>query len=225
MRNRGLSSAVLVACLLIASVVLTACPKRPEVSQAGAGVVGPSAGALPSTTSDAAAAAAPAQAGAEGGPAGSVAAGIAPTVAVEPRASDASSTSSTAPESPATSEAKASPAAAASGPLADVFFDFDKSNIREDQRAALAEAAAWLKAGGRRAVTIEGHADERGTSEYNLALGERRAKAVKDYLVAAGLAADRMTIVSYGEERPFVLGHDESAWKWNRRGHFVVTAE
>jgi len=68
---------------------------------------------------------------------------------------------------------------------------------------------------------VEGHADERGTNEYTLALGERRATAVRDYLVAAGIAADRIRTISYGEERPFVLGHDESAWRWNRRGHFV----
>ncbi|MFI5339649.1 MAG: OmpA family protein, partial [Candidatus Methylomirabilales bacterium] len=67
--------------------------------------------------------------------------------------------------------------------------------------------------------------DERGTAEYNLGLGERRAKAVKDYLVAAGVAADRIATISYGKERPFVLGHDESAWKWNRRGHFVITGQ
>jgi len=69
---------------------------------------------------------------------------------------------------------------------------------------------------------VEGHADERGTTEYNLALGERRAKSVQEYLVAAGIAAARVKTISYGEERPFVLGHDESAWRYNRRGHFAV---
>ena len=83
---------------------------------------------------------------------------------------------------------------------------------------------AWLKANPASKITIEGHADERGTNEYNLALGERRAKATQDYLVAAGLAAARIAIISYGEEHPFVLGHDENAWKWNRRAHFVLTA-
>jgi peptidoglycan-associated lipoprotein len=107
-------------------------------------------------------------------------------------------------------------------PLKDVFFDFDKAVVRGDQQAALNENASWLKANPGARLLIEGHCDERGTAEYNLALGERRAKAVKDYLVGAGIAADRLSTISYGEERPFVLGHDESAWKWNRRGHFVL---
>jgi peptidoglycan-associated lipoprotein len=110
---------------------------------------------------------------------------------------------------------------AATGQPQDVFFDFDKSGLREDQKAALNADVAWLKRNQKVRVTIEGHCDERGANEYNLALGERRAKAVKDYLVAAGIAADRIATVSYGEERPFVLGHDESAWTWNRRGHVV----
>jgi peptidoglycan-associated lipoprotein len=84
---------------------------------------------------------------------------------------------------------------------------------------------AWLKANARAKITLEGHCDERGTAEYNLALGERRAKAVKDYLIAAGIPADRVSTISYGKERPFVLGHDESAWKWNRRGHFVISGQ
>jgi peptidoglycan-associated lipoprotein len=113
----------------------------------------------------------------------------------------------------------------AASPLKDVFFDFDKANIRDDQKASLNDNVGWLKANARAKVTIEGHCDERGTAEYNLGLGERRAKAVKDYLVAAGIAADRVTTISYGKERPFVLGHDESAWKWNRRSHFVMTGQ
>ncbi|MEE8502916.1 MAG: OmpA family protein, partial [candidate division NC10 bacterium] len=71
-------------------------------------------------------------------------------------------------------------------------------------------------------VTIEGHTDERGTPEYNRALGDRRATAVRDYLVAGGIDSTRISTLSYGKERPFVLGTDESAWKWNRRGHFVA---
>jgi peptidoglycan-associated lipoprotein len=108
-------------------------------------------------------------------------------------------------------------------PLRDIFFDYDKSNVRDDQKAALNENVAWLKANPAVKITIEGHADERGTNEYNLGLGERRAKATRDYLVAAGIDAARTATISYGEERPFVLGHDESAWKWNRRAHFVIT--
>ena len=97
-----------------------------------------------------------------------------------------------------------------------------KSALREDQKAALTEDVAWLKGNAGAKVLIEGHCDERGTAEYNLGLGERRAKAVKDYLIAAGIAAERLSIISYGKERPFVLGHDESAWQWNRRGHVIL---
>jgi peptidoglycan-associated lipoprotein len=123
---------------------------------------------------------------------------------------------------PAPVAAPAPPPPPAPVPLKDVFFDYDKAMVRDDQQTALAENASWLKANPGAKLLVEGHCDERGTAEYNLALGERRAKAVKDYLVGAGIAADRLSTISYGEERPFVLGHDESAWKWNRRGHFVV---
>ena len=104
----------------------------------------------------------------------------------------------------------------------DVFFDFDKSVLREDAKASLNRNLSWLKSNAGVKVVVEGHCDERGTNEYNLALGERRAKAAQEYLVAAGIAADRVKTISYGEERPFVLGHDESAWRYNRRGHFAV---
>ncbi|HLC22009.1 MAG TPA: peptidoglycan-associated lipoprotein Pal [Candidatus Methylomirabilis sp.] len=110
-------------------------------------------------------------------------------------------------------------------PLKDIFFDFDKSEIRPDAKASLAEDITWLKAHPQAAIAIEGHCDERGTSEYNLGLGERRAKATRDYLVASAIDGKRLTTVSYGKERPFVLGHDETAWKWNRRAHFVITKE
>jgi len=106
--------------------------------------------------------------------------------------------------------------------LKDAFFDFDKSSIRPDAKQSLDENARWLKANPDAALTIEGHCDERGTREYNLGLGQRRAKAAKDYLVSAGIDAKRIKIISYGKERPFVPGHDESAWKWNRRAHFVL---
>ncbi len=107
-------------------------------------------------------------------------------------------------------------------PLKDVFFDYDTSLLTEDAKGILHENLAWLRANPRTQITVEGHCDERGTAEYNLALGERRAKAVRDYLVAAGIEGGRVRTVSYGKERPFVQGHDESAWRANRRGHFVV---
>jgi peptidoglycan-associated lipoprotein len=128
------------------------------------------------------------------------------------------------PTMPTTPSTPPTPAPAAA-PLKDVFFDFDRDNIRDDQKARLSDNVAWLKANPRAKITVEGHCDERGTSEYNLGLGKRRATATKDYLVSAGIAPDRIATISYGEERPFVLGHDESAWKWNRRGHFVSTEQ
>lgn len=110
------------------------------------------------------------------------------------------------------------------GYLKDAFFDTDKAELRPDAREALAEDAAWLRAHLTVKIMIEGHCDERNTAEYNLALGWRRANAVKDYLVFLGAAANNVETISYGEERPFALGHEESAWSQNRRAHFVVTA-
>ena len=105
-----------------------------------------------------------------------------------------------------------------------VFFDFDKFNIKPDQRKTLDRQVAWLKAHPEVLVTIEGHTDERGTREYNLALGERRANSVKDYLVLQGISAKRLKTVSYGEERPVALGSNEAAWAQNRRAVTVVAA-
>lgn len=103
-----------------------------------------------------------------------------------------------------------------------VFFDFDKYNVSAEGRATLDKQAAWLKANQAAVVTIEGHCDERGTREYNLALGERRAHSAKDYLVSQGVAASRVKTISYGKERPVALGHDEGAWKQNRRAVTVI---
>jgi peptidoglycan-associated lipoprotein len=106
--------------------------------------------------------------------------------------------------------------------LGDVFFDFDKSELRADAREQLKTNYHWLEENGSRKVVIEGHCDERGTNEYNLALGERRANSTKDYLVNLGAAPSRLNTVSYGEERPFAVGHNEEAWAQNRRAHFVA---
>jgi peptidoglycan-associated lipoprotein len=105
-----------------------------------------------------------------------------------------------------------------------VFYDFDRFNVRNDQRATLEKQAAWLKRYPQVQVTIEGHADERGTREYNLALGERRANSAKDFLVANGIAANRIRVISYGKERPVALGHDEASWAQNRRAVTVITS-
>jgi peptidoglycan-associated lipoprotein len=113
----------------------------------------------------------------------------------------------------------------AAGYLKDVYFDFDKSDVREDQRDALQRNAEWLKKYPTIRFRIEGHCDERGTREYNLALGERRANSAKEYLASLGIDSSRMETVSYGKERPFDPGHDESAWAKNRRAHFLVTAK
>lgn len=103
-----------------------------------------------------------------------------------------------------------------------VFFDFDKSEIRADAQATLAKQAAWLLQYPSTQAVIEGHCDERGTREYNLALGERRASAVKDYLVSLGVQPDRLSTISYGKERPAVEGSNEAAWAQNRRGVTVI---
>ncbi|HYE00948.1 MAG TPA: peptidoglycan-associated lipoprotein Pal [Alphaproteobacteria bacterium] len=103
-----------------------------------------------------------------------------------------------------------------------VFFGTDKSDIAAEARATLDKQAAWLQQYPSVTAVIEGHADERGTREYNLALGERRANAVKNYLQAAGVNPARLSTVSYGKERPAVLGSNEAAWQQNRRGVTVV---
>jgi peptidoglycan-associated lipoprotein len=102
------------------------------------------------------------------------------------------------------------------------FFDFDSYVLREDARQALDTNAKVLRDNAVVTVTIEGHCDERGTAEYNQALGERRAQAAREYLVNAGVPTGRITVISYGKERPFDAGHDEAAWAQNRRAHFVV---
>jgi len=103
-----------------------------------------------------------------------------------------------------------------------VFFAYNQSDLSAEARATLDRQAAWLKKYGSVKVTVEGHCDERGTREYNLALGERRATAVKNYLVADGIPAARVKTISYGKERPAVLGNNEAAWAQNRRGVTVV---
>jgi peptidoglycan-associated lipoprotein len=109
-------------------------------------------------------------------------------------------------------------------PLKPVFFDYDSADLSPAAKSALDENSGVLKKYGTWVLTIEGHCDERGTPEYNLALGERRAVAARTYLVALGVAADRLRTVSYGKEFPFDPGHDEPAWAKNRRAHFVITA-
>jgi peptidoglycan-associated lipoprotein len=110
-------------------------------------------------------------------------------------------------------------------PLGDAFFDLDKSEIRSDGRVPLQKDSDWLKRWTSTRITVEGHCDSRGSSEYNLALGSRRADAVKGYLVSLGVAEDRITVVSKGKEQPFCSDENESCWQENRRGHFLITAK
>ncbi len=110
-------------------------------------------------------------------------------------------------------------------PLKPVFYDLDSSDLTPTGQRILDENAAVMKKYSTWTVTIEGHCDERGTAEYNLALGERRAAAARAYLVSLGLSGDRLRIVSYGKEFPFDPGHDETAYSKNRRAHFVITAK
>jgi peptidoglycan-associated lipoprotein len=141
------------------------------------------------------------------------------------------------PSAPAPGPAAAAPAAAAAAPttprpspkefmavaaLKEVYFDFDKYDIRAEDAKTLDANAAWLKSNGDNLVLIEGHCDERGTNEYNLALGERRAKATMNYLVSQGIQANRITIISYGEERPVCTEKTEACWAKNRRANFLV---
>ncbi|MGE0453911.1 MAG: peptidoglycan-associated lipoprotein Pal [Vicinamibacteria bacterium] len=112
--------------------------------------------------------------------------------------------------------------AATGGPLADVLFGFDTAELSPEAQAQLAEHARWLKQHPTVHVTIEGHCDERGTVEYNLALGEQRARVARDYLAERGIESVRLTTVSYGKERPCDSSSDEAAWARNRRAHFVV---
>jgi peptidoglycan-associated lipoprotein len=121
--------------------------------------------------------------------------------------------------------AKLGTAATETSPLKDVFFEYDAATIGDEQKAAMDADVAWLRAHPGTKVVIEGNCDERGSVEYNLGLGDRRAQAVKDYLVAAGVSANRIATISYGKERPFVLGHDESVWRWNRRAHFALQSK
>jgi peptidoglycan-associated lipoprotein len=110
------------------------------------------------------------------------------------------------------------------GYLRDIFFDTDEYRLRDEARDTLADNAAWLAKYPDVEILIEGHCDERNTREYNLALGERRANAAREYLISLGIDGSRVRTRSYGEERPFAVGHTESAWQLNRRAHFVIVA-
>jgi len=134
-------------------------------------------------------------------------------------AAPSSSTSSSSLEAAQRGESSATPA---SSPLKDVYFDFDSYDLRADARAALKANGEWLRSNPSVQVQIEGHCDERGTTEYNLALGSKRAQGVKDYLVTLGAAADRLSTISYGEELPVCTEHNEDCWQKSRRARLVI---
>lgn len=139
-------------------------------------------------------------------------------------------TSASAPVTDTTSYETSTPATSASqsDPALQgrvVYFDFDKYDIRYDSEAVLNAHAAYLSARPAARVRVEGHADERGTREYNMALGERRAKAVAAYLASKGASSSQIEVISYGEERPVALGHEESSWAQNRRAELQYTSE
>jgi peptidoglycan-associated lipoprotein len=107
-------------------------------------------------------------------------------------------------------------------PLGIVYFDYDSAVIRNDARGVMDVNASWLKKFRTVKILVEGHCDERGTEEYNLALGEKRAKAAQDYLLSTGITSDRIRIISYGKSQPLNPGHDESSWQMNRRAQFLI---
>ena len=179
--------------LLLAGLMITGCAKRPATTAASAAAPAPAAAPSP--------------------------------------AAPAPSTPSAAAPAPPAPAAAAAPAQAprpvpkefmAVAALKEVYFDFDKYDIRPEDAKTLDANATWLKSNGDNLVLIEGHCDERGTNEYNLALGERRAKATMNYLVSQGIQANRITIISYGEERPVCTEKTEACWAKNRRANFLV---
>jgi len=183
------------------ALVLAGCPKRPQLTVAQA----PAPSPAPAPVTPPAPAPAPAPMP------------LAPPTPVTP------------PPAPAPVAPAPAPAPAPTPPaeykidagLKDVFFDFDKAVIRPGDARTLDASAAYLKSNSGRLVLIEGHCDERGTSEYNLALGEQRAKAALNYLVAQGIEASRITLISYGKERPSCTEKNESCWAKNRRDQFL----
>jgi peptidoglycan-associated lipoprotein len=192
--NRHLKSLATLIPILSLTLLLAGCPKRPQMTQASAPPPVPPPAAAPPAPAPTPPAPAPAPT-----PPPPVAAPTPPPPAPpkEYRANDA---------------------------LKQIFFAFDKAEIRPADAKVLDASAAYLKANPNQLVLIEGHCDERGTAEYNLALGDRRALAAKNYLISLGISADRLRTVSYGKEFPFETGHDEKAFQQNRRAHFMVTA-
>ncbi len=198
---------VLAVSLLVMATVLAGCAKRPALTQA-------SAPPPPAT---------PAPPPPPPPPPMVVQETVKETVVATPAPAPAPPTA--APATPAPTARPSPKEFAVDANVKDIFFDFDKYNVKPEGAKVLDSNAAWLKANPGQLVLIEGHCDERGTVEYNLVLGERRAKAAMNYLVAQGVQASRFTVISYGKERPFCTEHNEACWSQNRRAHFLVKAQ
>ena len=208
MRFRTRVLCLLAVAVLSGALALSGCARKPVVTTAGPPIVGPGVTVTPVTPGTA-------------GPSQGEVPVARPTPPTEtPIAPPPGVSSSALPGAGVAAGAGA--AAAGMSPLKDVFFQYDRAIIEADQRSALDDNVRWLKANGSVKILIEGHCDERGTAEYNLGLGDRRAKAVRDYLATSGIVPSRLGTISYGKERPFVAGYDENAWKQNRRVHFTV---
>jgi peptidoglycan-associated lipoprotein len=202
--DRHVAGIVLVVVMLAG--LTTACAKRPAMTEVAA--------PPPTGAATAAPPPAPAPPPVTAAPPAPAPAPVAPAPAPAPAPPVAAPT-----PRPAPAEYAENPA------LADVHFDFDKSTIRPGDARILDASAGWLEKNPTTRVLIEGHCDERGTNEYNLALGERRAEAARAYLVSKGVAASRISIISYGEERPGCSERNEGCWRKNRRDHFLTKAE
>ena len=196
--------ALFVAPLLILSLFLVGCPKRPATQVASAPAPGVATPVVPATPAP-------------------------PAPSAEPPTTTTPTPSAPSPQAATPTPAPATPPRpsefAENANLRDIHFDFDKYDIRPEDARILDANATWLKANPRNLVLIEGHCDERGTSEYNLALGERRAKSTMNYLVAQGVPASRMTVISYGKERPLCTEKNEACWARNRRAHHLTKAQ
>jgi peptidoglycan-associated lipoprotein len=194
---------VTITSLLLLGVLLAGCAKQPATTAATA----PAPTGAATTT-----------------PGGAGPAAAQPTTAAPPSGGTGAGAPATTP-APATAAPVARPAPQefrADAALKDVYFDFDKYDIRPVDAKSLDSNATWLKSNASHLILIEGHCDERGTNEYNLALGERRAKSTMNYLVSQGVQASRITIISYGEERPACTEKADECWAKNRRAHFLV---
>lgn len=203
---------VLAVSLLVMATVLAGCAKRPALTQASAPP--PAAAPTPPTPPPP-----------PPPPPMVVQETVKETVVATPAPAPAPPPPMAAPATPAPTVRPSPKEFAVNDNVKDIFFDFDKYNVRPEGAKVLDGDAAWLKANPGQLVLIEGHCDERGTVEYNLVLGERRAKAAMNYLVAQGVQASRFTVISYGKERPFCTEHNEACWSQNRRAHFLVKAQ